>query len=56
VEGPQELIYVPRHDQPQVEEARLSGNSLIWEQDGVAVRIETTHGLADALRVAGSMR
>jgi hypothetical protein len=56
VEGPQELIYVPQGSQPQVEEPRLAANSLIWEQDGVAVRIETTHGLADALRVAGSMR
>jgi hypothetical protein len=56
VEGPQELIYVPQGNQPQVEEPRLSGNSLIWEQDGVAVRIETTRGLAEALKVAESMR
>ena len=56
VEGPQELIYVPQAGEPQVEEPRLSGNSLIWEQDGVAVRIETTHGLAQALEVAKSMR
>jgi hypothetical protein len=56
VEGPQELIYVSQSDQPQVEEPRLSANSLIWEQDGVAVRIETTRGLAEALKVAGSMR
>jgi len=55
VEGPQELIYVPRGNEPQVEEPRLSGNSLIWEQDGVAVRIETTHGLAEALEIAASM-
>ena len=56
VEGPQELIYVPQGNEPQVEEPRLSGNSLIWEQDSVAVRIETTHGLAEALEVAKSMR
>ena len=56
VEGPQELIYVPQGNEPQVEEPRLSGNSLIWEQDGVAVRIETTRGLAEALKVAESMR
>jgi hypothetical protein len=56
VEGPQELIYVSPGDEPQVEEPRLAANSLIWEQDGVAVRIETTHGLADALKVAASMR
>jgi hypothetical protein len=56
VEGPQELVYVPDAGQPQVEEPRLSGNSLIWEQDGVAVRIETTRGLAAALKVAESMR
>jgi hypothetical protein len=56
VEGPQELIYVPEGDEPQVEEPRLSGNSLVWEQDGVAVRIETTRGLAEALKVAESMR
>ena len=56
VEGPQELIYVPPGDEPRVEEPRLSGNSLIWEQDGVAVRIETTRGLAEALKVAESMR
>jgi hypothetical protein len=43
-------------DEPRVEDARLSGNSLIWEQDGVAVRIETTRGLDEALEVARSMR
>jgi hypothetical protein len=29
---------------------------LIWEQHGVAVRIETTRGLTEALKVAESMR
>jgi hypothetical protein len=56
VEGPRELIYVRAGDEPRVEDARLSGNSLIWEQDGVAVRIETTRGLDEALEVARSMR
>jgi len=56
VEGPQELVYVPGGGEPQVEDPRLSANSLIWEQDGVTLRIETTHGLTDALKVAASMR
>jgi len=56
VEGPQELLYVGTDRQPQVEDARLSANTLIWEQDGVSVRIETLHGLEEALRVAASMR
>jgi hypothetical protein len=56
VEGPQELVYVGPDREPQVEDARLSANTLIWEQDGVSVRIETPHGLEDALRVAASMR
>jgi hypothetical protein len=55
VEGPQELVYVGTDRQPQVENARLSANTLIWEQDGVSIRIETPHGLEDALRVAASM-
>jgi hypothetical protein len=56
VEGPQELVYVGPDREPHVEDARLSANTLIWEQDGMSVRIETPHGLEDALRVAGSMR
>ena len=56
VEGPQELVYVLRDKDGAVEEPRLSGNTLIWEQGGVSVRIETTHGLAEALAVAAGMR
>jgi hypothetical protein len=56
VEGPQELIYVGPDREPRVEDARLSANTLIWEQDAVSVRIETPQGLAAALRVASSMR
>ena len=46
---------MPGGGEPRVEEPRLSANSLIWEQDGVTVRIETTHSLMDALKVAASM-
>jgi hypothetical protein len=56
IEGPQELVYVGPDREPRAEEPRLSANTLIWEQHGVSVRIETPEGLKAALAVAESMR
>ena len=56
IEGPQELVYVGLDREPRVEEARLAANTLIWEQDGASLRIETPQDLTEALRVAASMR
>jgi hypothetical protein len=56
IEGPQELVYVGPDREPRAEDARLSANTLIWEQQGVSVRIETPEGLKAALGVAASMR
>ena len=56
IEGPQQLVYVGPDREAHFEDARLSANTLIWEQDGVAIRIETSQGLEAALDVAASMR
>jgi hypothetical protein len=56
IEGPQELVYVGPDREPRFESPRLSANTLIWEQHGVSVRIETPQGLKAALGVATSMR
>jgi hypothetical protein len=56
IEGPQELVYVGPDREPRFESPRLSANTLIWEQHGVSVRIETPQGLKAALGVAASMR
>jgi hypothetical protein len=40
----------------ETEVLRLAGNTLLWEDNGVTIRIESALGKADALRIAESMR
>jgi len=39
----------------EFESIRLAGNVLLWEENGVTVRIESTLPMAEVLRIAGSL-
>jgi hypothetical protein len=56
VNGPQELIYVGPAGQGTVVDPVLSGHTLIWEQGGVTVRIESPRAEAEVLTVAAQLR
>jgi hypothetical protein len=57
IEGrPHEVMVVGPDGQPVPDTVRLAGNVLIWEQGGVTLRIESTLGLAQVLRLAASVR
>lgn len=57
LEGAPHLFFY-RDDAGQVwtETLRLAGNTLIWEQDGVTLRLEAQVSRDEALRIAGSFR
>lgn len=40
----------------RIEQARLAGNVLLWGQKGLIMRLEAQIPLAEALRIAGSLR
>ncbi|HEU5473104.1 MAG TPA: hypothetical protein VFV67_20855 [Actinophytocola sp.] len=56
VAGPHELVYVDRSGQYRQESARLSGTTLIWQRDGVTMRLEGDFTKAEALAIAESVR
>jgi hypothetical protein len=50
------VLYAAANGQIRTDRVRLAGNVLIWQQEGVIVRIEGTHTLAQALAIARSLR
>jgi hypothetical protein len=57
IEGaPHHFTYVGPGGAGRVGEARLAANVLVWEQDGLTVRIEGALTLEMALRIADSLR
>jgi hypothetical protein len=52
---PHFLILLDEAGEPVEESARLAGNVLLWESDGVAYRIEGRFGLGRALELAEAM-
>lgn len=54
VEGPHDL-YIPELAGLSIE-GRSAGNTLIWEQDGLTIRLETALQLESALDIARSFR
>lgn len=57
IEGaPHEVEVQGRDGTPSEWEVRLGANVLIWEEDGVTHRIETTLNLDDTLEIADSLR
>lgn len=53
---PHFISYLDANGQPREETVRLVGNVLLWEQDGVTLRIESALSKRGALAIAESMR
>ena len=53
---PHRFIYEASNGIIHEEEIRLAGNTLIWEQDGLTLRLEADVSKEEALRVAATMR
>lgn len=56
VDRPHEVVYVDRDGAFRQESARLSGKTLIWQRDGVTLRLEGDFSEAEALELAASVR
>ncbi|HEX2195637.1 MAG TPA: hypothetical protein VHJ76_01825 [Actinomycetota bacterium] len=54
--GPHLFFYVDADGEERAETVRLAGRVLLWEEDGVTYRVEGAGSLADALRIAESLR
>ena len=53
---PHFVTYLDRNGRPRQETVRLVGNVLLWERDGVTLRIESALSRRSALDVARSLR
>jgi hypothetical protein len=49
------FLYRDANGQPRDERIRLAGNTLLWEQDGLTLRLESALSRDEALRVAESI-
>jgi hypothetical protein len=56
IQGPHTLLYEDAEGDVREDRSRLAANVLIWEQDGVTIRLESALSKASALRIAESMR
>jgi len=56
IEGRHELLVVDSFGDIVPDTARLAGNTLIWEVDGITLRLEADIGLRQALEIAESVR
>ncbi|MEP6667444.1 MAG: hypothetical protein ABJA81_13435 [Nocardioidaceae bacterium] len=55
VDGPQTVIYLSSDRDVQEAQSRLSGNSLIWQQDGLTLRLESELEKRASLAIARSV-
>ena len=55
IDGPHELIVVDRAGEVRVEPPRLAARTLVWQRDGVTLRLEGDMTLREALAVATGM-
>jgi hypothetical protein len=56
VPGPHELYYIDRDGDVRMESARLSAKTLIWQRDGITLRLEGDFTKQQALEIAASVR
>jgi hypothetical protein len=56
IDGPHELIVVDRTGEIRVEPPRLAARTLVWQRDGVTLRLEGDFTLEQAMAVASGMR
>jgi len=52
---PHGVLYADRNGQFRDETLQLAGDTLVWERDGLVLRIEGARSKADALRIASSV-
>jgi hypothetical protein len=53
---PHVVVLLDSRGRPQQETLRLAGNTLLWNQRGLALRLEGARNLRAALRIAASVR
>jgi hypothetical protein len=53
--GPHEVVYLTDEGIERVDTVRLAGNTLLWERDGVAYRLEADISRAAAVRIGESL-
>jgi hypothetical protein len=56
VDGPQTVLYLSTNRDVEEAQSRLSGNSLIWQQDGLTFRLESALGQQASVAIAESVR
>jgi hypothetical protein len=56
VDGPQTVLYLSSNRDVEEAQSRLSGNSLIWQQDGLTFRLESALGQPASVAIAASVR
>ncbi|MDP8959791.1 MAG: DUF4367 domain-containing protein [Actinomycetota bacterium] len=56
VEGAHSILYVRPDGQVQEETVRLAAEVLVWEEEGVTIRVESALPLEEVLSIAESMR
>lgn len=54
--APHEVFARDRNGQVIADTVRLAGNVLLWERDGLTLRLESALGRAEAIRIAASVR
>ncbi len=47
------VYYLDADGEPGLEQLRLAGDTLLWERDGITLRVEGARDLAEALEIAG---
>jgi hypothetical protein len=57
IHGPHMLQFYNKYGQSDLEPKRLvDGNALLWDEQGITYRLETTQDLQEAVRIAESLR
>jgi len=56
IDGPHEVIYADRNGQAQSASARMAARTLLWQRDGVTLRLEGELSRDQALAIARSLR
>ena len=54
--GPHAVFFDGDGDQPRIQQARLARNTLVWERDGLLLRLEAEQPVGELVRIARSVR
>lgn len=56
IEGPHAIFFLPAHGPVAEDQPRLAGNTLLWQRGPITFRLEGAASLAEAKRIAESVR